>query len=158
MDIYLNLPLSGLTIAMVAASLNTLPKGSKMSLKSQQRVDFAGIAINNSHSHRAHLGWRRTLLVGLADHCAFGLGLVGLPLFLPFESRLSEPTTPVRLFSNRTSLAGFFCAFLHYTLFSSPLFCQSIFKASRRPRLLDQESTHCPLLPYACHLPLTAEV
>lgn len=132
---YLNLPLSGLTLAMVVASLGALPKGSKMSLKSLKRVDFAGnaIVLASITAILIALTW------GGGEHpwsawqtiVPLVLGLVGLGLFLLFESRLSEPTTPLRLFSNRTSLAGFWCAFLHQMLifwitFVLPVYFQGV--------------------------------
>lgn len=42
---YINLPLSGLTLAMVLISLGALPSGSKLALSSLKRVDFAGNAL-----------------------------------------------------------------------------------------------------------------
>ncbi|KAI0966353.1 putative multidrug resistance protein fnx1 [Xylaria arbuscula] len=58
------------------------------------------------------------------------LGLVGLPLFLLFETRIPEPTTPFRIFSNRTSLAGCLCAFhnmlVFWILFVLPVYFQAV--------------------------------
>ncbi|TVY90020.1 Efflux pump, partial [Lachnellula willkommii] len=118
---YLNLPLAGITLAMVIISLGALPKGSSMSLSSLKRVDFAGntllvsaitsilLALTWGGGEEPWSSWRTIL--------PLSLGLAGLPLFLLFETRVPEPTTPFRLFSNRTSLAGFCCCL--YALYNN---------------------------------------
>ncbi|KAK8091308.1 MFS general substrate transporter [Apiospora phragmitis] len=63
------------------------------------------------------------------------LGLIGLVLFLAFETKIPEPTTPLRLFTNRTSLAGFWCAFTHnmlvyWILFVLPVYFQAVLRSS----------------------------
>ncbi|KAK8013169.1 major facilitator superfamily protein [Apiospora marii] len=90
---YLNLPLAGLTLAMVLLSLGALPQGSGVSTSSLRRVDWAGNCL------------------------------------------LPEPTTPLRLFANRTSLVGFWCAFVHnmlvyWLLFVPPVYFQAVLGAS----------------------------
>ncbi|TVY16904.1 Efflux pump FUS6 [Lachnellula arida] len=136
---YLNLPLAGITLAMVIISLGALPKGSSMSLSSLKRVDFAGntllvsaitsilLALTWGGGEEPWSSWRTIL--------PLSLGLAGLPLFLLFETRVPEPTTPFRLFSNRTSLAGFWCAFTHnmlvfWILFVLPIYFQAVLRAS----------------------------
>ncbi|KAL7619779.1 hypothetical protein AAE478_010321 [Parahypoxylon ruwenzoriense] len=136
---YINLPLAGLTLAMVIVSLGALPKGSNMSLSSLKRVDLAGnvllgaaitsilIALTWGGGEEPWSSWRT--IVPLV------LGLAGLPLFLLFETRVPEPTTPFRLFSNRTSLAGLWCAFTHnmlviWILFILPIYFQAVLGAS----------------------------
>ncbi len=132
---YLNLPLSGLTLGMVIMALGVLPKGSSMSLGSLKRVDWAGnvllvaaitsilLALTWGGGGEPWSSWRSIL--------PLVLGLIGLPLFLLFETRVTEPTTPFRLFSNRTSLAGFWCAFTHnmlvfWILFVLPIYFQAV--------------------------------
>ncbi|KAI0595289.1 putative multidrug resistance protein fnx1 [Biscogniauxia sp. FL1348] len=132
---YLNLPLSGLTLAMVIPSLGALPQGSSISLSSLKRVDLAGntllvaaitsilLALTWGGGEEPWSSWRTIL--------PLILGLVGLPLFLLFETRVPEPTTPLRLFANRTSLAGFWCAFTHnmlvfWILFVLPIYFQAV--------------------------------
>ena len=136
---YINLPLSGLTFGMVVISLNALPKGSSMAKSSIKRIDFSGNAllVTSITSILLALTWGgaqypwsswRTIL-------PLVLGLVGLPLFLLYETRVPEPTTPLRLFTNRTSLAGFWCAFLHnmlifWVLFALPIYFQAVLRSS----------------------------
>ncbi|KAI0832166.1 putative multidrug resistance protein fnx1 [Hypoxylon sp. FL0890] len=137
---YINLPLSGLTFGMVVISLKALPKGTSSVAKSSiARIDFAGNAllVTSITSILLALTWGgeqfpwsswRTIL-------PLVLGLVGLPLFLLFETRVPEPTTPLRLFTNRTSLAGFWCAFIHnmlifWVLFALPIYFQAVLNFS----------------------------
>ncbi|KAH9905411.1 putative multidrug resistance protein fnx1 [Xylariomycetidae sp. FL2044] len=137
---YINLPLSGLTFGMVVISLKALPKGTNPAGKSSiRRIDFAGNAllVTAITSILLALTWGggqfpwwswRTIL-------PLVLGLVGLPIFLLYETRVPEPTTPLRLFSNRTSLAGFWCAFIHnmlifWVLFSLPIYFQAVLRSS----------------------------
>ncbi|KAI1356665.1 putative multidrug resistance protein fnx1 [Xylaria sp. FL0043] len=136
---YLNLPLAGITLGMVVVSLGALPKGSTMSLSSIKRVDFAGnallvtaitsilLALTWGGGQYPWSSWRTIL--------PLVLGLVGLPLFLLFETRVPEPTTPYRIFSNRTSLAGCLCAFTHnmlvfWILFVLPVYFQAVLGTS----------------------------
>lgn len=136
---YLNLPLSGVTLAIVILSLGALPKGATMSLSSIKRVDFAGNAllVASITSILIALTWGgdefpwssfRTLVPLI-------LGLVGLPLFLLYETKVPEPTTPLRLYSNRTSFVGLWCAFTHnmlvfWILFCLPIYFQAVLRAS----------------------------
>ncbi|KAI1310357.1 putative multidrug resistance protein fnx1 [Xylaria venustula] len=132
---YLNLPLAGITLGMVIVSLGALPKGATVSLSSIKRVDFAGnallataitsilLALTWGGGQFPWSSWRTIL--------PLVLGLVGLPLFLLFETRVPEPTTPFRIFSNRTSLAGCLCAFTHnmlvfWILFVLPVYFQAV--------------------------------
>ncbi|KAI1383552.1 putative multidrug resistance protein fnx1 [Hypoxylon trugodes] len=132
---YLNIPIAGLTLAMVIVSLGALPKGSNISPTSLKRVDLAGnslltasitsilIALTWGGAEEPWSSWRTVV--------PLVLGLVGIPLFLLFETKVPEPTTPFRLFSNRTSLAGFWCAFTHnmlvmWILFVLPIYFQAV--------------------------------
>ncbi|KAK9769997.1 putative Efflux pump FUS6 [Seiridium cardinale] len=154
---YLNLPLSGVTLAMVIISLEALPKGSTMSLSSLKRVDFAGnillvaaitsilLALTWGGGEEPWSSWRT--IVPLV------LGLLGLPLFLLFETKVPEPTTPFRLFSNRTSLAGFLCAFTHnmlvfYILFVLPIYFQAVLGASAFKSGVDILPTAAVCMPF----------
>jgi EmrB/QacA subfamily drug resistance transporter len=136
---YLNLPLAGLTLGMVIVSLGALPKGSRVSLSSLKRVDWTGnillvasitsilLALTWGGGQEPWSSWRAIL--------PLVLGLLGLPLFLLFETRVQEPTTPLRLFSNRTSLVGFWCAFMHnmlifWILFTLPVYFQAVLRDS----------------------------
>ncbi|CAG8955216.1 hypothetical protein HYFRA_00007232 [Hymenoscyphus fraxineus] len=136
---YINLPLAGLTLAMVIVSLGALPSGERLALSSLKRVDFAGnailvaaitsilLALTWGGGEKPWSSWRTIL--------PLILGFVGLGLFLLFQTRVPEPTTPFRLFSNRTSLVGFWCAFTHnmlvfWILFLLPIYFQAVLRDS----------------------------
>lgn len=134
---YLNLPIAGLTLVMVLISLSALTSGSSMSMKSLKRVDFSGnallvaaitsilLALTWGGGEQPWSSWRTIL--------PLVLGLVGLPLFLLYETRVPEPTTPLRLFANRTSFVGLWCAFIHnmlgfWILFVLPIYFQAVLR------------------------------
>ncbi|KUL85928.1 hypothetical protein ZTR_06361 [Talaromyces verruculosus] len=136
---YLNLPLAGLTLVMVLVSLSALPSGSGMSMRSLKRVDFSGnallvgsitsilLALTWGGGEQRWSSWRTIL--------PLVLGLLGLPLFLLYETRVPEPTTPMRLYSNRTSFVGLWCAFIHnmlvfWILFVLPIYFQAVLRFS----------------------------
>ncbi|KAI1419260.1 putative multidrug resistance protein fnx1 [Xylaria sp. FL1777] len=136
---YLNLPLAGITLGMVVVSLGALPKGSTVSLSSLKRVDFAGntLLVAAITSILLALTWGGGQYPWSSWHTIVPLvlGLVGLPLFLLFETIVPEPTTPFRIFSNRTSLAGCLCAFTHnmlvfWILFVLPVYFQAVLGTS----------------------------
>ncbi|KAJ2993409.1 hypothetical protein NUW58_g1852 [Xylaria curta] len=136
---YINLPLSAVTLAVVIASLGALPKGATVSLSSIKRIDFAGNAllVTAITSILLALTWggEQYPWSSYQTIVPLVLGLVGLPLFLLLETRVPEPTTPLRLFANRTSLAGFWCAFTHnmlifWILFALPIYFQAILATS----------------------------
>lgn len=136
---YLNLPLAGLTLVMVLVSLSALPSGSSMSMRALKRVDVTGnallvasitlilVALTWGGGEQPWSSWRTIL--------PLALGLLGLPLFLLYETRVPEPTTPLRLFANRTSLVGLWCAFIHnmlvyWILFVLPIYFQAVLRFS----------------------------
>ncbi|KAK8108973.1 hypothetical protein PG984_014774 [Apiospora sp. TS-2023a] len=154
---YLNLPLSGLTLAMVLGSLGALPSGSSLSARSLRRVDWAGncllvaavtsilLALTWGGSEQPWSSWRTIL--------PLVLGLVGLVLFLVLETKVSEPTTPLRLFANRTSLAGFWCAFIHnmlvyWLLFVLPVYFQAVLGTSAFQSGVDILPTAAVCMPF----------
>ncbi|ROW13947.1 hypothetical protein VPNG_04078 [Cytospora leucostoma] len=136
---YINLPLAGLSLLLVGVSLGALPRSRDKAVHSLKRLDISGnvllvaaitsilLALTWGGGERPWSSWR-TLLPLI-------LGLLGLPLFILVESRVSEPTTPLRLFSNRTSFAGFgltFChhVLLYWTIFMLPVYFQGVLGAS----------------------------
>lgn len=81
------------------------------------------------------------------------MGLAGLPLFLLFETRVPEPTTPFRLFANRTSLTGFWCAFTHnmlvfWILFVLPIYFQAVLGTSAFQSGIDILPTAAVCMPF----------
>ncbi|KUJ10081.1 putative multidrug resistance protein fnx1 [Mollisia scopiformis] len=154
---YLNLPLSGITLAMVLLSLGALPKKSSFSLKSLARVDFLGNAllIASITSILIALTWGGGQYTWSSYHTVLPLvlGLAGLLLFLAFETRVPEPTTPFRLFANRTSLIGFLCAFIHnmlvfWILFILPIYFQAVLNKSAFRSGVDVLPTAAVCMPF----------
>ncbi|KAF5014147.1 hypothetical protein F66182_14972, partial [Fusarium sp. NRRL 66182] len=124
---------------MVLVSLSALPSGSSMSMRALKRVDVTGnallvasitlilVALTWGGGEQPWSSWRTIL--------PLALGLLGLPLFLLYETRVPEPTTPLRLFANRTSLVGLWCAFIHnmlvyWILFVLPIYFQAVLRFS----------------------------
>lgn len=132
---YLNLPLAGLSLLLVGLSLNTLPKKHATVTGALKVVDFSGntilvaavtsvlLALTWGGGEQPWSSWRTIL--------PLVLGLFGLLLFLLIQSQVSHPTTPLRLFSNRTSFTGFWLAFSHHVLiywilFVLPIYFQAV--------------------------------
>lgn len=114
---YLNLPVAGVALVLLAVVLRVqyVKETTRNSLK---RVDLAGntLLIPSIVSVLLALTWggvdfpwssRRTILPLI-------IGLLGIIAFLGIKptTLISEPTMPLRLFSNRTSLGGFALTFV----------------------------------------------
>ncbi|VUC28764.1 unnamed protein product [Clonostachys rosea] len=136
---YLNLPLSGAALATVLTSFGALSKGSDAPISSVKRIDWVGnaflatcitsilLALTWGGGEQPWSSWKTVV--------PLVLGLAGLPVFLLYETRVKEPTTPLRLFANRTSFAGNWLAFTHnmlvfYTLFALPIYFQAVLGVS----------------------------
>jgi MFS family permease len=118
---YLNLPVSGVALIMLFAVLRVQYKKDSMR-NSLKRVDFGGnalliasvvsvlLALTWGGVEFAWSSWRTIL--------PLILGVLGIGSFIGIESTqwIPEPTMPIRLFSNRTSLGGFAVAFIHSML------------------------------------------
>ena len=118
---YLNLPVAGVALVLLAAVLRV--QYTKDTMKnSLKRVDLAGntLLITSVVSVLLALTWGgvdspwsswRTIL-------PLVLGLLGIIAFLAIESTtlIPEPTMPMRIFSNRTSLGGFALTLIHAML------------------------------------------
>lgn len=118
---YLNLPVSGVALIMLFAVLRVQYKKDSMR-NSLRRVDFGGnalliasvvsvlLALTWGGVEFAWSSWRTIL--------PLVLGVLGIGSFIGIESTqwIPEPTMPIRLFSNRTSLGGFAVAFVHSML------------------------------------------
>jgi len=132
----LNLPISGVALVVLFVFLRTRYKKDTMR-SSLKRVDLGGnallvasvvavlIALTWGGTEYPWSSWRT--LVPLI------LGLVGIAAFLAIESTrlIPEPTMPLRLFSNRTSLGAFGIASLHAMLtnfltFFLPVYFQGV--------------------------------
>ncbi|RYO90018.1 hypothetical protein DL762_002913 [Monosporascus cannonballus] len=149
---YLNLPVAGVALALLAVVLKV--QYAKDSMRNSfKRVDLAGNAllITSVVSVLLALTWGgvdfpwsswRTIL-------PLVLGILGIVAFLAIESTIliPEPTMPIRIFSNRTSLGGFALTFIHSMLmywvsYFLPLYFQAVLGA-------DPITSGVNILPYA---------
>ncbi|KAI3390414.1 hypothetical protein diail_9733 [Diaporthe ilicicola] len=156
---YINLPLAALSLLLVGVSLSTLPVNRDATRRSSlKRIDFSGntllvasitsilLALTWGGGSQPWSSWRAFL--------PLILGLLGLVLFLLVESRVAEPTTPLRLFSNRTSFAGFWLSFTHHVLtywiiFVLPIYFQAVKEASALTSGVDLLPTSILFMPFA---------
>jgi len=157
---YMNLPIAGAALVLLFLFLHVeYNKDSFSNLI--RRVDFAGNAllIASVVAVLLSLTWGGTespwssarTLVPLI------LGLAGHVLFLVVESIPSlvrEPTMPLRLFSNRTSLGSFGLTFIHavltgWILFFLPLYFQSVLEASPTASGVNLLPTAVGIIPFA---------
>ncbi|KAL4993119.1 MFS general substrate transporter [Aspergillus recurvatus] len=139
---YLNLPICGAALLLIIPFLKVNYK--KDSIRNMlRRVDFLGnalliasvlailLALTWGGTVHSWSSWRT--LVPLI------LGLLGLIAFLALEASTllptDEPTMPLRLFGNRTSLGAFGLTFIHATLtywitYFLPVYFQAVKEAS----------------------------
>ncbi|RYP64448.1 hypothetical protein DL769_006670 [Monosporascus sp. CRB-8-3] len=137
---YLNLPIAAAGFIMLVISLKVryVKDSTRNSLK---RVDFGGNALFVASMVSILVGlswggvaypwesWRvlLTLLLGFAGLAAF--------LVIQCSGLIPEPTMPLRLFTNRTSLAAFGLTLIHsvlmyWQIYFLPLYFQSVLESS----------------------------
>lgn len=138
---YINLPLSGVALALLVPFLRLRYKREGNLLDRLRRVDYLGnavlilavvailLALTWGGTVHAWSSWRT--IVPLV------LGFVGLIGFLVYEATpaVREPTMPMRLFANRTSSTSFVLTFLHgillyWACYFLPVYFQAVLDAS----------------------------
>lgn len=135
---YLNLPVAGVALLLLSVVLRVRYKKDIMK-NSLKRVDISGnsLLIASITSILLSLSWGgvryrwrdwQTLLPLI-------LGLLGLAGFIATQMVVPEPTMPLRLFSNRTSLGSFGLTFFHSILmywicYFLPVYFQSVLGAN----------------------------
>ncbi|KAK0618507.1 multidrug resistance protein Fnx1 [Bombardia bombarda] len=133
---YLNLPVCGIALVLLWIFLRTKYKKDTMR-SSLKRVDLGGNAllVASVASVLIALTWGGTQYAWSSFRTVMPLvlGLVGIAAFLALESTrlIPEPTMPLRLFSNRTSLGAFAIASLHamltnFVIFFMPVYFQGV--------------------------------
>ncbi|KAI0868380.1 putative multidrug resistance protein fnx1 [Hypoxylon argillaceum] len=137
---YLNLPISGVSLVLLFFVLH-VRYIKDTTLRSLKRVDFGGnvLLIASVVSILLALTWGGVIYSWGSWHTIVPLilGFLGLAgfLFLQSTAFVPEPTMPLKIFSNRTSLGGFGLTFIHSMLiywlsYFLPLYFQSALEAS----------------------------
>ncbi|XXH02499.1 hypothetical protein Hte_008875 [Hypoxylon texense] len=156
---YLNLPVSGAAFLCLLLVLRVRYTKDTMR-NSIKRVDFAGNAllIASVVAILLALTWGGVLYPWAAWRTLVPLilGLLGLIGFIAIQSTkwIPEPTMPLRLFSNRTSLAAFGLTFLHSTMlywtsYFLPIYFQAVLEASPTTSGVDLLPTIITAMPFA---------
>ncbi|PYH30551.1 putative MFS multidrug transporter [Aspergillus neoniger CBS 115656] len=157
---YMNLPISGAALVLLVLFLRTEYK--KNSIRDMlKRVDLAGnallvasvlavlLALTWGGTEHPWSSWRTILPLVLGS-----LGLVGFMVFQASGKGVEEPTMPIRLFANRTSLATFGLTFLHAILtywmtYFLPVYFQAVLEASPTASGVDFLPSAVAAIPFA---------
>ncbi|PKY00811.1 MFS general substrate transporter [Aspergillus campestris IBT 28561] len=138
---YLNLPIGGVGLILLIAFLQ-VNYNREMSIgQKMKRVDYLGnlLLVGAIVSILIALSWGGTRYPWSSGHVLAPLiiGLLGIPAFVLFQGSalVKEPTTPLRLFSNRTSVIAFFNTFMHgllsfWILYMLPVYFQAVLQSS----------------------------
>ena len=134
---YINLPIGGVALVLLIAFLHVNYKKESTLIDRIMRIDFIGNAILIASvvailfatayggTRYAWSSWR--IIVPLV------LGFIGMGFYQVYESSnfCLEPTTPPRLFSNKTSSTAYFLTFVHalltvWVIYFLPLYFQAV--------------------------------
>ncbi|RAH47378.1 MFS general substrate transporter-like protein [Aspergillus brunneoviolaceus CBS 621.78] len=138
---YLNLPIGGLGLGLLILFLQ-INYNRAMSIGAKlKRLDYLGnlLLVGAIVSILIALSWGGTRYPWSSGHVLAPLiiGLVGSPAFVLYQATpfVEEPTTPLRLFSNRTSIIAFFNTFMHgllsfWILYMLPVYFQAVLQSS----------------------------
>lgn len=138
---YLNLPVAGLVLVLHIVFLQVKSNRARSIPESVKRIDFIGNAlfIAACVSVLIALGWAGSSYSWGSLHVLVPLiiGFIGLAIFLLYEgSRFAvEPTVPLRLFGNRTSLVAFILTFIQglatiFVIYFLPVYFQGVLMSS----------------------------
>ncbi|KAI9035222.1 uncharacterized protein KD926_004269 [Aspergillus affinis] len=138
---YLNLPIGGVGLVLLILFLQ-VNYNREMSIGEKlKRLDYFGnlLLISTIVSILIALSWGGTRYPWSSGHVIAPLiiGLLGIPAFIFLQGTplVKEPTTPLRLFSNRTSTIAFFNTFIHglvsfWILYMLPVYFQAVLQSS----------------------------
>ncbi|GFF96212.1 uncharacterized MFS-type transporter C1399.02 [Aspergillus udagawae] len=138
---YLNLPIGGVGLVLLILFLRVNYNRDMSIGKKLKRLDYLGnlLLIGAIVSILIALSWGGTRYPWSSGHVLGPLiiGLLGIPAFVLFQASplVKEPTTPLRLFSNRTSIIAFFNTFMHgllsfWILYMLPVYFQAVLQSS----------------------------
>lgn len=156
---WLNLPIGGLALLSVLLFFRVSHVSSGRTLSQLRKIDYIGnvlvmgaitsilLALSGTTMEKSWGSWQR--LVPLL------LGFLALPFYMIFESSpfCSQPTTPLRLFSHRTSSLAFLLTFLHGILlywasYFLPVYFQAVLKASPQKSGINTLAAAIPMVPF----------
>ncbi|CZR58356.1 related to putative multidrug transporter Mfs1.1 (major facilitator family protein) [Phialocephala subalpina] len=157
---WLNLPIGGFALGFLLPFLQVHFTKESSLIEKLKRIDWIGnlilapslvsimIALTDAGTKAPWSSWR--IILPLV------LGFAGLILFQVYEasSWCVEPTVPMRLFENRTSLAAYTLTLLHiitsvWTIYFFPLYFQSVLGSSPARSGVQILPTFLILLPFA---------
>ncbi|KAI2026499.1 hypothetical protein LOY97_003940 [Ophidiomyces ophidiicola] len=138
---YLNLPVGGVALVLLVLFLNVKYNKEDSLATRLSSIDWVGtvIFVGSVSSILLALSWAGTLYPWSSWRIIVPLivGFLGLAGFLVFEgsSFCQDPTMPLHLFSNRTSLVGFSLTFIHsianiWALYFLPVYFQGVLVSS----------------------------
>jgi MFS family permease len=125
---YLNVPVGGVALVLLFFFLKVNYDKETNLIRRLERIDWIGnlLFIASMVSILIALSWAGTKYPWSSSHILVPLilGILGLALFLVYEGSpfCIEPTMPLYLFSNRTSLATFILTFLHTIAFIGAIY------------------------------------
>jgi MFS family permease len=138
---YFNLPIAGASMILLLLFLHLEHNRKDGIWKNIMRIDFVGNAIfvAASISSLIALAWAGTIYPWSSFRVIVPLvlGFFGYCIFLLHQGSkyVTEPTMPLHLFQNRTSLVAFLLTFLHgittvFVLYFLPVYFQSVLQSS----------------------------
>ncbi|KAI4199284.1 MAG: hypothetical protein LQ346_002593 [Caloplaca aetnensis] len=138
---YLNLPIGGAALVMLVAFLQVNWEKETNVRTKLRRIDWIGntLFVASVVAVLIALSWAGTVYAWSTFRIIVPLvlGFVGFAVFLLYESSkfCAEPTMPVHLFTNRTSLVAFILTFLHsvvtiWALYFLPIYFQGVLGSS----------------------------
>ncbi|KAI9645558.1 hypothetical protein NHQ30_006300 [Ciborinia camelliae] len=156
---WLNLPIGGLALLSVILFFRVSHVRSGPILSQLGKIDYIGnillmgaitsilIALSGTSTEKAWGSWQRWV--------PLLLGILALPFYMLFEgSRFcTQPTTPLRLFSHRTSSLAFLLTFLHGILlywasYFLPVYFQAVLKDSPQKSGINTLAAAIPMVPF----------
>ncbi|KAL8837989.1 MAG: hypothetical protein Q9176_005337 [Flavoplaca citrina] len=138
---YLNLPIGGAALVMLVACLQVNWEKETSVRTKLRRIDWIGntLFVASVVAVLIALSWAGTVYAWSTFRIIVPLvlGFVGFTIFLFYERSTfcKEPTMPVHLFTNRTSLVAFMLTFLHsvvtiWALYFLPIYFQGVLGSS----------------------------
>ncbi|TGO47499.1 hypothetical protein BOTNAR_0522g00020 [Botryotinia narcissicola] len=157
--LWLNLPIGGLALFSVIFFFRPSHVRSGPIISNLGKIDYFGntlligaiasilIALSGTNVERPWESWQRLL--------PLLLGFMALPLYMIFENSpfCKRPTTPLRLFSRRTSSLAFLLTFLHGILlylasYFLPVYFQAVLKDSLQESGIHTLAAAIPMVPF----------